>query len=213
MRDEFRADLNEVNRMLVVMAESVRGAMRHATDALLSADQTEAEQVVARDGEIDARYRLIEDKVYDLLARQSPVASDLRVVLTALHIAADLERMGDLAAHVARTCLRRFPAPAVPEVLSSTFAEMGDVADRIAEKITTALSTSDVVIAAQLDRDDDAMDDLHRHIFEVMFSDKWSDGTEAAVDTALMGRYYERFADHAVNAGRHVVFVVTGESL
>lgn len=212
MRDEFRADLSEVSRMLVSMAEAVRSAMRRASDALLSADQTEAEEVIARDVEIDALYRLVEDKVYDLLARQAPVASDLRVVLTALQVAADLERMGDLAEHVARTARRRYPECAVPDVLIDTFRDMGGVADRIASKITKAISTSDVVLATQLDRDDDAMDDLHRHLFEVMLSDKWNAGIEAAVDNALLGRFYERFADHAVNAGRHVVFVVTGEA-
>jgi phosphate transport system protein len=213
MRDEYRADLAEVNRMLVTMGESVRVAMRRATGALLTADQTDAEQVVARDVEIDVLYRLVEDKVFDLLARQQPVASDLRIVFTALHVAADLERMGDLADHVARTALRRFPAVAVPESLTKTFEDMGQVADRIAEKITDAISNSDIVAAAQLDRDDDAMDRLHRSLFEQMFDPKWSEGIEAAVDTALLGRFYERYADHAVNAGRHVVFLVTGKSI
>jgi phosphate transport system protein len=212
VRDEYRADLVEVNRMLVAMAEAVRMAMSRATSALLSADQTDAEEVIARDAEIDALYRLVEDKVYDLLARQAPVASDLRVVFTAIHVAADLERMGDLAEHVARTALRRHPICAVPDVLSSTFEDMGSVADRIAEKITSAISTSDIVAAAQLDRDDDAMDALHRQLFEQMFDPKFAEGTEAAVDNALLGRFYERYADHAVNAGRHVVFLVTGES-
>jgi phosphate transport system protein len=212
MRDEYRADLVEVNRMLVSMAESVRTAMRRATDALLNAEQTDAEQVIARDAEIDALYRLVEDKVYDLLARQAPVASDLRVVFTAIHVAADLERMGDLSEHVARTALRRVPVCAVPEALSGIFEEMGSVANHIAEKITVAISTSDIVAAAQLDRDDDAMDQLHRQLFEQMFDPKWSEGIEAAVDSALLGRFYERYADHAVNAGRHVVFLVTGES-
>jgi phosphate transport system protein len=212
VRDEYRADLVEVNRMLVSMADAVRMAMRRATTALLSADQTDAEEVVARDAEIDALYRLVEDKVYDLLARQAPVASDLRVVFTAIHVAADLERMGDLAEHVARTALRRHPACAVPDSLSSTFEQMGSVADRIAEKITSAISTSDIVAAAQLDRDDDAMDQLHRQLFEQMFDPKFAEGTAAAVDNALLGRFYERYADHAVNAGRHVVFLVTGES-
>jgi phosphate transport system protein len=213
MRDEYRADLVQVNHMLVSMAEAVRSALNRAGNALLKADQTEAEEVVARDAEIDALYRLTEDKVYDLLARQAPVASDLRVVFTAIHVAADLERMGDLAAHVARTALRRFPACAVPDALYPTFEDMGRVADRIAEKITTAISTSDIATAAHLDRDDDAMDALHRQLFEIMFDPKWSEGTEAAVDNALLGRYYERYADHAVNAGRHVVFLVTGESI
>jgi len=212
VRDEYRADLVEVNRMLVLMAEAVRMAMGRATNALLNADQTDAEEVIARDAEIDALYRLVEDKVYDLLARQAPVACDLRVVFTAIHVAADLERMGDLAEHVARTALRRHPMCAVPEVLSGIFEEMGTVADRIAEKITAAISTSDIVAAAQLDRDDDAMDALHRQLFEQMFDPKFSEGTAAAVDNALLGRFYERYADHAVNAGRHVVFLVTGES-
>jgi phosphate transport system protein len=213
MRDEYRADLAEVSRMLVSMGEAVRVAMQRATAALLNADETDAELVIARDAEIDALYRLVEDKVYDLLARQSPVASDLRVVLTALHVAADLERMGDLADHVAKTALRRHPAVAVPDSLADTFQQMGNVADRIAKKITTAISTADIVAASQLDRDDDEMDQLHRGLFEFMFGPKWTEGTEAAVDSALLGRFYERYADHAVNAGRHVVFLVTGESI
>jgi phosphate transport system protein len=197
----------------VSMAEAIHKAMRRATDALLTADQAAAEQVVARDAEVDALYRLVEDKIYDVVARQAPVASDLRLVLTALHIAADLERMGDLADHVAHTALRRHPATAVPDTLTEIFKQMGEVADRIAGKIGTALDAQDVVLAAQLDRDDDAMDDLHKQLFSVMFSPSWSDGVEAAVDSALLGRFYERYADHAVNAGRHVVFLVTGENI
>jgi phosphate transport system protein len=212
MRDEYRADLVDVNRLLVSMAEAVRAAMHNATNALLKADQTDAEQVIARDAEIDALYRLTEDKVYDLLARQAPVASDLRVFFTAIHVAADLERMGDLAAHVAKTALRRHPVCAVPDSLIDTFEQMGEVADRVADKITTAISTSDIVVAGQLDRDDDTMDGLHRSLFERMFSDDWRETTEASVDIALLGRYYERYADHAVNGGRHVVFLVTGEA-
>jgi phosphate transport system protein len=213
MRDEYRADLAEVSRMLVSMGEAVRVAMGQATTALLSSEQAIADRVVARDAEIDALYRLVEDKVFGLLARQAPVASDLRVVFTALHVAADLERMGDLADHVAKTALRRYPACAVPPALTETFEAMGGVADRIAAKITAALRDSDIVAAAQLDRDDDAMDQLHRGLFEQMFGPKWTEGTEAAVDSALLGRFYERYADHAVNAGRHVVFLVTGESV
>jgi phosphate transport system protein len=213
MRDEFRSDLLEISSMLVSMAEAIHRAMRRATDALLNADRAAAEQVVARDAEVDALYRLIEDKVYGVLARQAPVASDLRLVLTALHIAGDLERMGDLADHVARSALRRHPATAVPDTLTGTFKQMGDVADRIAGKIATALDAQDIVLAAQLDRDDDAMDELHRQLFETIFSPSWTDGVEAAVDSALLSRFYERYADHAVNAGRHVVFLVTGETV
>jgi phosphate transport system protein len=151
--------------------------------------------------------------VYDVVARQAPVASDLRVVLTALHVGADLERMGDLADHVARTALRRHPAAAAPPELSEVFGRMGDVADHLAGKIAKALSESDAVAAAQLERDDDVMDDLHRQLFKALLGTDWPHGVEAAVDGALLGRFYERYADHAVNVGRHVVFLVTGESI
>jgi phosphate transport system protein len=213
MRDEFRADLAEIGRTLVAMAEAVQRAMHRATDALLTADRTEAEQVVDRDAEIDALYRIVEDKVYDVVARQAPVASDLRVVLTALHAGADLERMGDLADHVARTALRRHPAAVVPPELAEVFSRMGEVADHLAGKIAKALLDSDAVAAAQLERDDDVMDDLHRQLFKLLLGSDWPHGVEAAVDGALLGRFYERYADHAVNVGKHVVFLVTGESI
>ncbi|GAA3448564.1 phosphate signaling complex protein PhoU [Dactylosporangium matsuzakiense] len=213
MRDEYRADLLQVNKLLVWMADAVRAAMSRATSGLLNADQTEAEEVIARDPEVKALYRLVEDKVYDLCARQAPVASDLRLLLTALHLAADIERMGALAVHVAKTTLRRHPARAIPEPLVATFEQMGATADRIAGKISTAISKLDVVAAGQLDRDDDAMDKLHTDLFGIMFAADWSEGTEAAVDGALLGRFYERYADHAVNAGHQVVFLVTGEAL
>src|SRR3954468_8232561 len=135
MRDEFRSDLSQVSRTLVTMAEAVQAAMRRATQALLKADQTEAEQVVDRDPEIDALYRIVEDKVYDVVARQAPVASDLRVVLTALHVGSDLERMGDLAGHVAKAALRRHPATAVPLELTDVVQNMGKIADQVAGKI------------------------------------------------------------------------------
>jgi phosphate transport system protein len=213
MREEFQADLTQISRTLVAMAEAVQRAMHHATDALLAADRTEAERVVDGDAEIDALYRIAEDKVYDVVARQAPVASDLRLVLTALHVAADLERMGDLADHVARSTLRRHPAPVAPTELAGVFGRMGEVADHLAGKIAKALSDGDAVAAAQLDRDDDVMDDLHRELFATLLGKDWPHGVEAAVDGALLGRFYERYADHAVNVGKHVVFLVTGESL
>jgi phosphate transport system protein len=213
MRDEFRADLHIVSQLLVDMAEAVRTAMQQATKALLRADRTAAEAVIARDAEIDSIYRQVEERVADLLARQAPVASDLRAVITALHIAADLERMGDLADHVAKTALRRHPSPAVPAELRDVFGDMAGVADRIAEKIASVLSKPDADLAAELDRDDDAMDDLHRHLFAVLLSDDWPYGAETAIDGALLGRFYERYADHAVNAGRRIVYLITGESV
>ncbi|HEY3007716.1 MAG TPA: phosphate signaling complex protein PhoU [Micromonosporaceae bacterium] len=209
MREQFQTELAEISDNLVTMAEAVAVAMRRATSALLSPDRVLADDVVAADAEIDALYRIVEDRVFIVLARQTPVASDLRLVLTSLHIAADLERMGDLADHVARTARRRFPSCAVLAPVAAVVKEMGAVADRMASKIGPAIAAQDAVAAAQLEQDDDAMDELHRSLFRVIFSDEWTAGAEAAVDTALLGRYYERYADHAVNVGRHVVFMVT----
>ncbi|KXK60616.1 PhoU family transcriptional regulator [Micromonospora rosaria] len=212
MRNEFHADLATVSHLLVEMAHQVRAAMRQATRALLTADRRAAEAVITGDGDIDARYREVEERVCELLARQAPVASDLRAMITALHVAADLERMGDLADHVAKTALRRHPSPAVPAELRPIFTEMDGVADRMAEKIAGVLADPDAELAAELDRDDDAMDDLHKQLFGVVLGADWPYGVETAIDATLLGRFYERFADHAVNAGEHVVYLITGES-
>lgn len=211
MRDEFRAELQTVSQLLVDMADGIRAAMRQATRALLTADRRAAEVVVTRDAEIDGLYRTVEERVCELLARQAPVASDLRAVITALHVAADLERMGDLADHVAKTALRRHPSPAVPAELRPVFTDMAGIADRMAEKIGLVLANPDAGVAAELDSDDDAMDDLHRSLFAVLLAEDWPYGVETAIDATLLGRFYERFADHAVNAGEHVVYLVTGE--
>ena len=164
------------------MADAVRAAMRQATTALLTADQRPPRRSSRGDAEIDALYRQVEDKVYDLLARQAPVASDLRALITALHVAADLERMGDLAEHVAKTALRRHPSPAVPAELRPVFTDMAEVADRIAGKIATVLAKPDADLAAELDRDDDAMDELHKSLFGVLLGADWPYGVEAGVD-------------------------------
>ncbi|GID96780.1 phosphate signaling complex protein PhoU [Amorphoplanes digitatis] len=211
MREEFQADLTEVSRLLVTMAESVRAAMRKATTALLTADREAANAVMERDAEVDEVYRQVEAKVADSIARQAPVASDLRTLITALHISADLERMGDLAEHVAKTALRRHPSPAVPAELRPVFRQMAEAADRMAEKITTVLASPNADLAAELEKDDDAMDDLERDLFKVLLHDDWPYGAETAIDGALLGRFYERYADHAVNAGEQMIYMITGE--
>lgn len=212
MREKFQTDLKEIANLLVDMADEVRAAMRRATGALLHSDAETAQAVIDADEEIDGRYRQVEEQVYDVIALQAPVASDLRLVLTALHIAGDLERMGDLADHVAKTGLRRHPEAAVPEELTTVVREMAKVADAIAGKISRVLSTPNVTRATELQRDDDAMDDLHRQLLATVLDPAWPHGVETAVDMALLGRFYERYADHAVNAGQHVIYLITGET-
>jgi len=213
MREEFRADLADVSRLLVAMADEVRGLMNRATTALLEADKELGEGVITGDRAVNDLYHEVEDKVYLLLARQAPVASDLRHVVTALHIATDIERMGDLAKHVAKTALRRHPAKAVPVELTGIITDMAAVADRIAGKISKVLANPTAERAAELETEDDAMDELHKGLFVVMLGAAWKHGVEHAIDGALLGRFYERYADHAVNAGHHMYFLVTGESL
>jgi phosphate transport system protein len=211
MREEFQADLNEVSRLLVTMAEAARAALRKATSALLTADLKAAESVIERDREVDAIYAQVETKVADTIARQAPVASDLRMVITALHISADLERMGDLAEHVAKTAKRRHPSPAVPAELRPVFQGMADAADIMADKIINLLAAPNAELASELEGDDDQMDELERQLFKVLLADDWPYGAETAIDGALLGRFYERYADHAVNIGEQLIYFVTGE--
>jgi len=211
MRDTYHDELDAISASLVEMTNLVGSAMSRATTALLDADLTMAEMVITHDDVVDALYRDIENKAFDLLARQQPVASDLRVVVTSLRMVADLERMGDNAVHVAKIARRRYPASAVPPTLRSTILEMGHAAEEIVAKAGSVIASRDVEMAAQLEKDDDVMDELHRQLFTAILDDDWAEGVEPAIDITLAGRYYERFADHAVSVARRVVYLVTGE--
>jgi len=211
MRDTYHDDLDAISSSLVEMANLVGSAMSRATTALLDGDLQLAEQVITADEAVDARYREVEARAFDLLARQQPVASDLRVLVTSLRMVADLERMGDNAVHVAKIARRRYPSSAVPPALRSTVLEMGHAAEEIVAKAGSVVAGRDLKLAAELEKDDDVMDDLHRQLFTAILDDRWSDGVEAAIDITLVGRHYERFADHAVSVARRVVYLVTGE--
>ena len=211
MRDTYHVELDAISSSLVEMANLVGSAMSRATTALLDGDLQLAEQVITADEAVDARYREVEARAFDLLARQQPVASDLRVLVTSLRMVADLERMGDNAAHVAKIARRRYPSSAVPPALRSTVLEMGHAAEEIVAKAGSVIAGRDIKLAAELEKDDDVMDELHRQLFTAILDDSWDQGVEAAIDITLVGRHYERFADHAVSVARRVVYLVTGE--
>ena len=211
MRDTYHDELDAISRSLVEMANLVGSAMSRATTALLDGDLQLAEQVITADEAVDARYREVEARAFDLLARQQPVASDLRVLVTSLRMVADLERMGDNAVHVAKIARRRYPSSAVPPSLRSTVLEMGHAAEEIVAKAGSVVAGRDLKLAAELEKDDDVMDELHRQLFTAILDDRWDQGVEAAIDITLVGRHYERFADHAVSVARRVVYLVTGE--
>jgi phosphate transport system protein len=211
MRDTYHDELDAISASLVEMTNLVGSAMSRATTALLDADLQLAESVIANDEAVDTLYRETEARAFDLLARQQPVASDLRVLVTSLRMVADLERMGDNAVHVAKIARRRYPASAVPPALRGIVVEMGNTAQEIVAKAGSVIAGRDIEMAAQLEKDDDVMDDLHRQLFTSILDDRWDGGVEPAIDITLAGRYYERFADHAVSVARRVVYLVTGE--
>lgn len=210
MRKEFQTDLRAVNDMLVAMTESVRRAMADATTALLAADRDLATAVAARDADVNAFRNRIEDLVLVTIARQAPVAGDLRALFVAVQIATDVERMGDLATHVARTTLRYHPRPTVPADLRALFVRIGRVADEMAAKAARVLADPDAAVAAELERDDDRMDDLHHQLLTAILDRQPTLDVTVGVQLVLLARFYERFADHAVNTGRRIVFRLTG---
>jgi len=211
MRNAFHDELDEISSSLLRMAGLVKQAMNDATTAILTVDLTIAEKVIASDTVIDEVQHDLDARSINLMARQQPVASDLRTLVTSLRMSADLERMGDLADHVAKQARMRYPSSAVPAELVPTITAMGIVADKLIDKLSSVMEHRDTVRALEIEKDDDEMDKLHRDLISVLLSKEWNYGVETAIDMTLLGRYYERFADHAVSIARRVYFSVTGE--
>ncbi|HET7407288.1 MAG TPA: phosphate signaling complex protein PhoU [Mycobacteriales bacterium] len=211
MRDAYHEDLDAIGAALVRLTGLVESAITRATVALMQADLTAAEAVIAGDEEVDDLYRWIEARSLDLLARQQPVAGDLRTLVGGLRMVSDLERVGDYAVHIAKVARRRYPAGAVPPELRDIVAEMGATAASIVAKAGVVIAERDVAAARELESDDDVMDALQRRLFRVLLDGGWPHGMEAAIDITLTGRYYERLADHAVSVARQLVYLVTGE--
>jgi len=210
MRDAFHDDLDAISLSRVEMSQLANTAMVRATKAILEADLALAEEVISEDERIDNLHHDLDARTLTLLARQQPVAGDLRTIVTSIRMSSDIERMGDLAHHIAKLARMRYPACAIPPELVFIIQEMGEVAHRIMTKTTGIITSRDTLAAVELEKDDDAMDKLHRKLFEILLDDNWSHGIETAIDMTLVGRYYERYADHAVSVARRVYFLVTG---
>ena len=211
MRHRYHEQLNDLGAMLVMMAAATTAAIQRANWALLHGDSESVELVHDTAVAISAQFRRIEDLAFLLLAQQQPVASDLRLIVVGQHAAADLDRMGQLASHIAKIAQRHHPDCLVRVEGCAPIREMASVAEQIAAKATAAIRDRDAGLAAELERDDDRMDALHRRLWATLLGD-WQDGTESAIDAALLGRFYERYADHAVNAARQVVYLITGHA-
>ncbi|MCX2932096.1 phosphate signaling complex protein PhoU [Mycobacterium sp. CVI_P3] len=210
MRTVFHEKLDELTVQLAEMCGRAGLAMKNATRALLDADLSVAEQVIADHDRMVAMRAKAEQAAFALLALQQPVAGDLRAIFSAIQIIADTERMDALAVHVAKIARLRYPDRAVHGEASDCFAEMGRLAVGLGESARQVLLTGDPAEAARLREEDTEMDDLYRRLFGLLMNPAWQHGIPAAVDTALVGRFYERFADHAVEVGRRVVFIATG---
>jgi len=210
MRTAYHEQLNALTNQLAEMCRMAGIAMERATQALLQADLVMAEQVIGDHENIIAASARAEETAFVLLALQAPVAGDLRAIVGSIQIVADVERMGALALHVAKIARRRHPQHTLPEEVNGYFAEMGRIAVDLGNSAREVLVSRDPDQARLIREEDDAMDDLHRHLFSVMMDREWKHGVAAAVDVTLLGRFYERFADHAVEIARRVIFQVTG---
>lgn len=211
MREAFHEQLDAIFDDLAAICGSVETAVRLATEALLTGDPATAEAVISADVEIDRARERVEDSAFLLLSLQQPVASDLRTVVAALRMVSDLERMGDLSVHVAKIARLRVPNIAVPAEIRPTVERMAQVAEDMVVRVSKIIADRNVEDALALVHVDEEMDSLRRDSFASLLSADWAHGVEAAVDVALLGRYYERIADHAVSVANRVVFVVTGE--
>jgi len=211
MSEMDRNELAHVNADLILMTQMVDKAITDATTALLTGDLALAQEVIGGDGPLNELNARVEDECFQITSTQAPVARKLRMVMSAVRMATSLERMGDLAVHIAKQVRLRYPNPAIPAELQETFSQMGSAASKIVQKTGEVIETHDASLAEQIAIYDDELDRLHRELFTTVLSDNWAYGVEAAIDVTLLSRFYERFGDHAVTVARRLVHIVTGE--
>src|SRR6188768_2795375 len=211
MREVFHQSLEDVQERLVEIAGLVTVAIEKATRAFGTSDVALAEEVIEADAIIDEKAIALDEQAIEILARQQPVARDLRIVVSALRISASLERMGDIAEHIAQLTRMRFPERAIPKGLKGTFTKMGELDVEVARQLTELLRTQDLALSDEIRNNDDSIDDLHVSVFEKVLSDTWQGEASATVDATLASRYHERFADHAVSVAKKVAYLATGD--
>ncbi|MGO3832378.1 MAG: phosphate signaling complex protein PhoU [Microbacteriaceae bacterium] len=210
MRTVFQHELSELSDALVEVGELVQLAITDATTAFRNTDIELAEEVLTLGSCIDEKCRALDETAIDILARQAPVASDLKLVVTALRISSSLERMGDLALHIANLARYRFPERAIPKGLKKIFTEMGAIDVEIAGLLVQMLSEQHPALLTEIDELDDKVDNLHVRVFEKVLSDGMED-TASIVDATLASRYHERFGDHAVSIAQRIIELIPSE--
>lgn len=211
MRAIFDQELEQIGDDLLRMSRHVADAIRDASEALRTADLELAQRVIDADAKVDELERELDERCVLLLARQQPVATDLRTIVSALRISASIERMGDLARHIAQVVRLRYPEPAVPASAQRLFDGLTEAAVKVGTDVVTLLETHDLELASAVERDDDVLDDLHTQTFRLTLADSWQGSTAETVDVTLLARFFERFGDHAVSVARRITYLVTGD--
>jgi phosphate transport system protein len=211
MREVFQSELQEVQERLVEISQSVAIIIEKATKAFLTNDVAQADEALALSESNEEQALALDELVIKILARQSPVARDLRILVSALRISASLERMGALASHIASIARYRYPGSAVPDVLRKTFEDMGALDIQLAKKLSEVLQNADVDLARAIKSEDERVDELHKSVFDVVLADNWKENAMFTVDVTLASRYFERFADHVVDISAKVTYLTTGE--
>lgn len=211
MRKVFQAELHQVGEELIEIAHLVAEAIDKASTAFSSADTELAQDVIAADARIDFLQNNMDERAIDILALQGPVASDLRMIVGALRMSASLERMGDLARHVAQLARLRYPENVVPASLTATFDAFAELDLAIAQKVAALLDSRDLELATQIQAHNVRVNELHAGVFKAIAAADWNAPATTTVDVTLASRFYERFADHGVSVARKVTYLVTGE--
>ncbi len=211
MRKAFQEELATINEELIRIAELVAAALEQAGQAFQSSDTELAQEVIAADARIDFLQHELDERSIDVLALEGPVASDLRLVVGALRMSTSLERMGDLARHVAQLVRLRFPSDVVPASIRPTFDELIEIDTRIARDLVELLSSRDLEVAKRIATANVRVNELHASVFQAIAAEGWNESASTSVDVALASRYFERFADHGVSVARKVTYLVSGD--
>lgn len=211
MRAIFDQELEQVGNDLLQMAKHVADAIKNASQALTTGDLELAQRVIEADAKVDELERTLDERCIMLLARQQPVATDLRIIVSSLRMSSSIERMGDLARHIGQVVRLRYPEAAIPDAAKPVFADLAAAAIKVANDIVELLETHDLQLAAAVERDDDVLDALHTETFKITLADSWRGSVAQTVDVTLLARFFERFGDHAVSVARRITYLVTGD--
>ncbi|WIY06670.1 phosphate signaling complex protein PhoU [Amycolatopsis mongoliensis] len=212
MRTAYHAELDSYTSGLAELLDLARSAITRATTALMETDDSVAAEVIAGEEAIHRRHHRLDDEALTLLARQQPVATDLRLLVAGLRVSSDLERMGILARHIAELVRERYPRPVLPDSMNGIVSAMGDIAQRLAREARSALESLDATTATALATEDDEMDRLQQALYRQVLESGEGTDLRTGMDVVQLGRYYERFADHAVSVGKRVAFIVGGHA-